>query len=853
MLIRMMYVKKIMVIDGNNIINRAFYALPLLTNAEGEYTNAVYGFLNIFFKLYDEEKPELVAVVFDLPAPTFRHLAYAEYKGTRKSMPDELRPQIPALKNLLQKMNIATLELAGFEADDIMGTIARKAAANGYKAVIVSGDRDLLQIAADDIVIRVPNSKTTATENFYRNDVIAKLGVTPEEYIDVKALMGDTSDNIPGVPGIGEKTAVKIIQQYKNIENAILNAKDVKPKKAGENLEAYKDSAIMSKSLATIDVNVPVEFDTERLKSGDMFNADALAEVKRMGFNSLLPRFAKPEDAADKSSFKIITEPGEARVKIEALTRLETAAFVTDYSDQIKGISFSGGDAAGDSFYVEVNDELPVDMLIGICAPFFAADTKKLTLDSKREMRLLTGYGVEIRNICFDVTLAAYVANQPSVVPGAAGEPPYALASGVVDVYGALRDAIEKNEQQTLYYDIELPLAEVLSDMERLGIRVDADALKDYGQNLQQHLNKLTEEIYRAAGEEFNINSPAQLGVILFEKLGLKATKKTKTGYSTDASVLEGLADKHEIVPLIIEYRTYSKLKSTYFDGLLAAIDERTGKIYSTFNQTAASTGRISSSEPNLQNIPVRLELGRLIRKVFVPSEPDCVFMDADYSQIELRLLAHMSADEQLTEAFNSGVDIHSLTASQVFNVPLELVRPSQRRAAKAVNFGIIYGISAFSLGDDLGINTKEAGKYIDSYFEKYPRIKTFLDDTVKSAKINGYTKTLFNRRREIPELSSKNFNVRSFGERAAMNMPIQGTAADIIKLAMVKVYRRLKAERLQSKLILQVHDELLLEVKIGEIERVRQILKEEMEHAVKLNVNLDIDVHEGGNWFEVK
>jgi len=892
--------KKILLIDGNSIINRAFYGLPILTDKEGRFTNAVYGFLNIFFKLYDSEKPAYAAVAFDVKAPTFRHEKYKDYKSGRKSMPDELRPQIPLLKELLKAMDIKIFELAGFEADDILGTLAVKSEAMGFDPVIVSGDKDLLQVASDKIKISIPKTKSgkTEVEEYFAKDLIQLMGVTPKEYIDIKALMGDVSDNIPGVPGIGEKTAQKIIQEYKSIENAIENAVSVKPKKASENIVTYKDDAIMSKELATIILDVPLDFNADELKCDNMFNVSASALVKQLGFKTHALRFSPKESDTgshpqlslfDDNPFEnetsdrnlgAITDINEAKSFIESLINKPLVAFVTIFSainsEKMLGISFSTSEINGT--FIKTSD-------LELFQPFFESSVKKITLNSKAEMNYALKSGIEIKNIVFDAMLAAYILNSsnnsynyddialkflektyPSleelVGKGRSrveltGEAllTYAIrqADVVFEAYPIMDEKLKENEQAEVYYDIELPLAKVLAHMETYGIKVDKNVLTTFGAELDESLSELTAEIHNLAGEDFNINSPSQLGVILFEKLRLKGSKKTKQGYSTAAEVLEGLANDHEIIPKILMYRTYSKLKSTYVDGLTAVISDKTGKIHSTFNQTIASTGRISSVDPNLQNIPIRLPIGRKLRKAFVPSDNSFVFIDGDYSQIELRVLAHMSNDETLLDAFNSNQDIHRITASQVFHVPLENVTDSQRSAAKAVNFGIVYGIGAFSLSKDIGVTIKEAEMYIAGYFKKYPNVKKYMDEMVRDAKQSGYAKTIFNRRRFIPELASSNFMQRSFGERVAMNMPIQGTAADIIKLAMINVHRAFTERNLRSRLILQVHDELLVEADREEIDVVKEILKNEMENAVKLNVRLLTDFSEGDSWFDAK
>lgn len=883
--------EKIMLIDGNSIVNRAFYGVPLLTNGEGRYTNGVYGFLNILFKLLDEEQPDYLAVAFDLHAPTFRHRTFDGYKGTRKGMPEELREQMPLLKEVLQAMHIPIFEQEGFEADDILGTLSALAEKNGIVPVVVSGDRDLLQLAGETLKVRIPKTKggRTETEDYYAADVQAKYGVTPAEFIDMKALMGDASDNIPGVPGIGEKTAAKIITQYHDIETAIAHAAEIKPKKASENLAAYQEQARLSKFLATIVRDMPLEWDKETLKIGDMFNQTAYELVKRLEFKSMFSRFegsaSTPKQA--EQTYRFVADREGAKEVLAALKKGEVGyAFVYE-NEEGQGLALYQEQLGG--VWMEASMAFLMQELLEIFQPFFADSAyRKIGHDVKKDIRFLRSYGYDGFTAEFDTAIGAYILNatgssyeyddiaatflnetypsQEEVFgKGRTKKAFAALPEAERTAYGArqaeiffrarkvMEERLAENEQKSLFYDMEMPLIYVLADMEKYGIKVDKAALLAYQKRLGESLDGMEEEIYTLAGEKFNINSPKQLGVILFEKLGLKGGKKTKTGYSTAADVLEKLRTAHPIVERILHYRQLAKLKSTYADGLLAVMDAETEKIYSTFNQTITATGRISSTEPNLQNIPVRLELGRELRKIFIPESAEFCFLDADYSQIELRVLAHISGDESLIAAFKSNQDIHRMTASQVFHVPFDEVTPLQRSNAKAVNFGIIYGKGAFSLGQDLGISRKEAEEYINAYFARYPKIKTFMEDTIKNGTKNGYVSTLWNRRRNMPELQSSNFMQRAAGERAAMNMPIQGTAADIIKLAMIKVHRALQEGGYRSRLILQVHDELLIEAYKEEKEAVAKILKENMEHAADLLVPLDVDVHEGASWFEAK
>lgn len=879
--------EKIMLIDGNSLINRAFYAMPLLTNKDGEYTSAVYGFLNIFFKLYDEEKPKYVGVCFDLPKPTFRHIKYDQYKGTRKSMPEELRPQIPTLKKVLTAMGIRIYELEGFEADDVLATLANRACEAGLMPTIVSGDRDLLQVASESIKIKIPKTKggSTIVEEYYAEDVLEHYGVTPKEFIEVKALMGDTSDNVPGVPSIGEKTATKIIQQYKNVEAAIANAENIKPKKASENLIEFKEQALLSKFLVTIDTNVPVEFKVEDVKAEDIFNQTAYEMFKQYEFKSMINRFEKTaiKNVITQSvDYKYIQDEAQANNYISQINPFCECAYSLIIDEgELVAISISNAEQRGCVIALEES------RLLKVFKDFFEGDTPKIGHDVKSDITFLKRRGIDISNIIFDTSIAGYLLNsskdnyeyneiaqdflnesylsEEEIVGKGKSRKKYSelsqndfieLCARKSDIsfrtMAIMDKLLEEKGEKSLYYDIELPLTAVLAEMEINGIGVDKKGLIEYRDKLETKIDELTKDIYWLAGEEFNINSPKQLSVILFEKLGLKGGKKTKTGWSTSADVLEKIKGDDEIVNKVLKYRTYVKLKSTYADGLLNVMDEKTSRIYSTFNQTITTTGRISSTEPNLQNIPIKLELGRELRKVFVARE-GFTFVDGDYSQIELRVLAHMAEDETLINAFKEGQDIHRLTASQVFNVPFDEVTALQRSNAKAVNFGIVYGIGAFSLGHDLGITRKEAEKYIEGYFEKYPKVKEYMNSRVEEAKKNGYATTIFGRRRFIPEINSSNFVQRGFGERVAMNMPVQGSAADIIKIAMVKVYNRLKKEKLNSKLILQVHDELLIEADLNEVEAVRSIMIDEMVNAVKLSVPMEVDVHEGKTWYEAK
>ena len=873
--------EKIVLIDGHSILNRAFFGVPPLTNSEGLHTNAVYGFLNIMFKILDEEKPDYLTVAFDRSEPTFRHQMFDAYKGTRKPMAQELREQVPVMKEVLQAMGITIVEKPGYEADDLLGTIAGMAEAQGMDVSIISGDRDLLQLATDKVKIRIPKTKRTGTEieDYYAADVVERYQVTPKEFIDVKALMGDSSDNIPGVPGIGEKTATNLIVAYKSIENAYAHLEEITPKRAKTNLEEHYDMAQMSKTLATIEVHAPIEFDIEAAKLTDLYTPEAYVYMKRLEFKNMLTRFSDDMSQNDlEKYFHVYHELDEIQNFFDGFSAKEAAVSFFEEAGTVYGLTVAesnqnvayltcGGFVT--EGYLEEQAQKLCDGLDTLVTP----DLKGLL----KHVRV-----AETKNY-IDTTIAAYLLNPlkneytyddlakdilGQMVPSqvdllgklkikkAADEKPEALellacyqAYTCIAAKDQLFEQLEEHGMKKLYDEIEMPLVFVLADMEKEGVRAEKAELENYGAQLTGRIAELETSIYEKAGETFNINSPKQLGVILFEKLQMPNGKKTKTGYSTAADVLERLAPDYPIVSEILEYRQLTKLKSTYADGLALCIAPD-GRIHSTFNQTITATGRISSTEPNLQNIPIRMELGRLIRKVFVPKD-GYVFIDADYSQIELRVLAHMSGDQNLIAAYQHAEDIHRITASQVFHTPLEEVTDLQRRNAKAVNFGIVYGISSFGLSQDLSITRKEAEGYIASYFETYPGIKTFLDRLVTDAKEKGYAETMFGRRRPVPELASSNFMQRSFGERIAMNSPIQGTAADIIKIAMIRVKQRLDREQLKSKLILQVHDELLIEAAADEEEYVKTLLAEEMRHAADLAVTLEVDVKSGKNWFE--
>ena len=874
--------EKIVLIDGHSILNRAFYGLPDLTNSEGLHTNAVYGFLNIMTKILEEEKPQYLTVAFDLHAPTFRHEMYEAYKGTRKPIPEELRQQVPLIKEVLQAMGVTIISQEGYEADDLLGTIARRSEAKGMDVTIVSGDRDLLQLATDKTLIRIPKTRggKTVIEDYHTEQVIETYKVTPPQIIELKALMGDTADNIPGIPGVGEKTAAKIIGEYGSIENAHAHLEEIKPNKAKESLREHYDLAVLSKELATINTDSPIAFEWEEARLGELYTPDAYEWFKRLDFKNLLSRFEKTE-AKESVQYRIVEEFGEAEnIWEQARGALQSGVSLLEGKEGIVGAGLSFGDKQ--VYYFPVVGFMTENYLIGQMERLFAAGNAVGTPDIKMLRKKVQ---IEERKGIFDLSIGCYLLNplkntytyddaakeylgeqlpsreeifqnikhvelsQVSVEQAAAFAAYQAYVADEAQL--PVKKALEETGMLSLFEEIEMPLAFTLDDMEKEGILVKAEELKVYGDQLQVRISELEQKIYEQAGETFNINSPKQLGVILFEKMGMPGGKKTKTGYSTAADVLDKLAPEYPFVADILEYRQLTKLKSTYADGLAAYI-EADGRIRSTFNQTITATGRISSTEPNLQNIPVRMELGRMIRKVFVP-KPGFVFLDADYSQIELRVLAHLSGDEMLIKAYREAQDIHRITASQVFHIPFDEVTPLQRRNAKAVNFGIVYGISSFGLSQDLSITRKEAAQYIEQYFATYPKIKSYLDGEVEKAKKDGYITTMFGRRRSVPELKSSNFMQRSFGERVAMNSPIQGTAADIIKIAMVRVNRALREANLRSRLILQVHDELLIEAAQEELEVVSGILEREMRQAADLAVPLEVDMHTGSDWYEAK
>ena len=879
--------KKLVLIDGHSILNRAFYGVPELSNSQGLHTNAVYGFLNIMFKILDEEAADYIAVAFDLSAPTFRHKAYAEYKGTRKSMPDELREQVPLIKDVLSSMNIPILTMEGYEADDIIGTIAKRYQSDEVFVSVISGDRDLLQLSDKHIKIRIPKTSkgVTTVYDYLPEDVMNEYGVTPKEFIDVKALMGDTSDNVPGVPSIGEKTATKIIQEYHSIENAIEHVDELKPPRASKALSEHIEDAKFSKMLVTIVTDAPIETDISDMEVGNLYTKESLEWINKLEFKSFLKRYENVETEASIELDTSVIDKEDAWESLYGKLKdakefgisvcLEETAIKSYHVNSLYAISIT----LGNKSYIIKDMENISDIL----EETIRLDARKYILSLKPLIKLVKDMKAA-RNF-YDISVAAYLINplkDSYFVEDIARDYMESACSSKSEMIGKakLDEVLRFNDEKAinyfatesyvalhsgenilaklkdleltwLYENVEMPLIYSLAKMENTGVRVDEERLKKYADTLLEKIAKLEESITKKAGESFNINSPKQLGEILFEKLKLSGGKKTKTGYSTAADVLEKLAPEHEIIRDILEYRQLTKLNSTYATGLAGYIRED-GRIHGTFNQTITATGRISSTDPNLQNIPVRTEMGSKIRDIFVPKE-GYVFVDADYSQIELRVLASLSDDEKLIESYNSAADIHAATASQVFHVPLDEVTPELRRNAKAVNFGVVYGISAFGLSEDLSISRKEALDYINNYFKIYGGVKKFLDKQVADAKEKGYVKTMFGRIRPIPEIKSSNFMTRSFGDRVAMNSPIQGSAADIMKISMLKVDEALEKSGFDARIVLQIHDELLVEVKEDEAAKVSELVEKSMREAVSLKVPLEVDAHIGKTWLEAK
>lgn len=868
--------KKLVAIDGNSIMNRAFYGIMnsrLLVTTDGTYTNAIYGFLSILFKLLNDEKPDYVCVTFDLKAPTFRHIKYDGYKATRKGMPDELRVQMPIIKEVLRAMNIPILELEGYEADDILGTLAKYGDEHDIQVLLLTGDRDSLQLVSNNVTVRIPTTKMGTTESTdYTPEIVKeKYGIEPIQFIQIKGLMGDTSDNIPGVPGVGEKTAFGLITRYHDIDT-IYNALDSGEELDGvkgklkEKLIENKDLAYLSKDLGTIFKEVPIEINLNELARKD-FNKEQLYNLfSKLQFRNFIEKLG-----LNSVKNEIEAEAIDTKLEIKKMSDLdmnvsEIAYYLSD------GLAVFDGQNA---FYTnEVTNELLKNI--------FESSALKIGFEEKETYLKLKRQGIEPKNMMFDLSIASYVLNpskdsyklndmileELGVMVDEEQKEEQIMLSGFEQrakdnkeqsakyaryIYmckNKLTDKLKEKEQYKLFNEIEMPLVRVLAEMEYKGVLVDKKMLEEYSLSLGKKVDALVKEICDLAGEDFNVNSTKQLGVILFEKLGLPVIKKTKSGYSTDVDALEKLKNEHPIIEKILEYRTLSKLKATYVDGMLPLINGETKRIHANFKQTVTATGRISCTDPNLQNIPIRTELGRELRKIFIAPE-GCSFIDADYSQIELRVLAHISGDETMIEAFKNGEDIHAITASQVFGVPLEEVTKQMRSEAKAVNFGIVYGISDFGLASNIGINRKKAKIYIEKYFEKYPNIKKYMDSEKEKCKELGYVETLWGRRRYVPEIKSNNFNVRQFGERVAMNAPIQGTAADIIKIAMVNVFDELKKNNLKSKLILQVHDELVIEAPDDEVETAKEILVNCMENVIKLKLPLKAEAQIGKNWYE--
>ena len=848
---------KLMILDGNSIVNRAFYGVRALNAPDGTPTNAVFGFLNILQRMLDEHKPDAVCVSFDRREPTFRHKAYEGYKAQRKGMPEELQQQMPVLKETLDAMGIRRYELAGYEADDILGTVSVKCRDAGWDCVVVTGDKDSLQLITDTTTVSNVKTRMGSPETInYTPEVFREeYGFDPPQMVDLKALMGDSSDNIPGVPGVGEKTAMELIRKYGTIENiyADLSALDVK-EGVRKKLAAGEESARMSYWLATILKEVPMDFDPAENR-WDRNYTDALYPLfKRLGFQKFIEKWGVSESAEAEPKAEAEVLP-RVEITAEDLPVLLKAAeeaelLAVSFGEKLDTLELCDGKTVYTAAWQSCGEEYNK-----LLQAVFRPEKQKLGHHVKELMNTLARENLSREGFVFDTALAAYLldANESDyplerVSARYLGQE-YTGTEAVWRLYPVLNAKLAELNMQELYERIELPLCPVLSDMEQAGFYVDRTALYEFGESLNGDIDRLQQSIWQHAGHEFNINSPKQLGEVLFEELMLPSGKKTKTGWSTNVDVMEKLRGKHPIVDEVLEYRTLTKLKSTYADGLLKVIGED-GRIRSSFQMTVTATGRLSSTEPNLQNIPVRKKLGAEIRRMFVAG-PDMVLVDADYSQIELRLLAHISGDEAMREAFLSGEDFHTVTASKVFNVPLEEVTPTLRSRAKAVNFGIVYGISAFSLAQDIGVFPNEAKAYMDAYLSKYHGVRDYMEQIKEKARADGYVETLFHRRRWLPELKSSNFNVRSFGERVALNMPVQGTAADVIKLAMVNVHRRLKEEKLQARLILQVHDELIVECPEAEAEHVRKLLEEEMENAVHYSVPLIAEAHVGHSWAE--
>ncbi|MFP4661440.1 MAG: DNA polymerase I [Halanaerobiales bacterium] len=861
---------KLFLLDGHSLAHRAFYALPLLQNDDGEYTNAVFGFARMLFRLIDDENPDYLIVAFDKKGPTFRHEEYEDYKGTRKKMPDELSPQIPLIKKLLEGLKIPIIGKEGYEADDVIGTLAQIGEEKGLDVRIVTGDRDSLQLVTDKIKVFYTRRGITDIVKYDLEKVREKYELEPIQLIDMKGLMGDSSDNIPGVPGIGEKTSISLLKEFSSLENILDNIEQVCGKKRKENLREFEDQARLSKRLGTIVTDVPLDFDLEECYMGEPDRDKLIPFLERLGFSSLLDKFKENEKIdPEEMSFREIDGQKKIKVLVEKIQKQGKMSFdllLDDYSYPVS--------ANVQEFLLVLDDSeiysLPfTEEVLGVFSSALNdREIKKYILHGKETQIILKRMGIELAGFVFDPLLATYLLNPSDKLPSLEEQLKLELnlvlpdditekkkngliLSRLFELKEILCKKLEKKNLLKLYNELELPLIEVLAELELNGIKLDKDYLGGLSEKWEKELEDITAQIYQFAGEEFNINSPKQLGVILFEKLGLPVIKKTKTGYSTSVDVLVELLKKHGIIPLIMEYRQLAKLKSTYVDALPPLINKKTGRLHTSFNQMVTATGRLSSTNPNLQNIPIRSEEGREIRKAFIPQNEDYLLLAADYSQVELRVLAHISGDENLIKAFKNGDDIHTQTASEIFEVESEEVTSNMRRHAKVINFGIAYGMSPYGLARDLNISRKEAENYIDKYFNRFSGVKKYMDEIVEKAKEDGYITTIFNRVRYIPEINSRNFHRRNFARRAAINTPIQGSAADIMKKAMINVYDKFKQVDLQVKMLLQVHDELVIEVHREDLDKVARILKKEMENAVQLDVPLTVDLQIAENWKE--
>lgn len=875
--------KKLVLIDGNSIAYRAFFALPLLNNDKGIHTNAVYGFTMILMKILEEEKPSHILVAFDAGKTTFRHKTFSEYKGGRQKTPPELSEQFPFIRELLDVYGVSRFELENYEADDIIGTLSLKGEQEGFDVKVISGDKDLTQLSSDHTTVCITRKGITDIEEYTPSHIKEKYGLSPGQIIDMKGLMGDASDNIPGVPGVGEKTAIKLLKDFETLEKLLESVDQVSGNKLKEKLIEFKDQALMSKELATITREAPVDLTLSETEYEGFDRDKVLKLFKELGFNSLLDKLGDDAEVLDSEELK--------EISFEVLDEIEEDIFADHSSFYVEILedNYHYADIIGFSIVNEKgNYFLPTKLALDSQAfKNWAEDEtkKKIVYDAKRSEGSLRHQGIELKGVEFDLLIASYILDPSETIEDLASvakrhgymsvqsddrfygkgakrsipaesevaEHLVRKADALFELKNHLVNDLKENQQYELFTELEMPLSLILADMESQGIKIDLDRLRTMGHELNEKLTEIETKIYNLAEEEFNINSPKQLGGILFDKLGLPVYKKTKTGYSTSADILEKLESKHEIISEILHYRQLGKLQSTYVEGLLKVVNMKTSKVHTRFNQALTQTGRLSSTDPNLQNIPIRLEEGRKIRQAFIPSEKDWVIFAADYSQIELRVLAHIAEDEKLIEAFKEDMDIHTKTAMEVFKVNAEDVTSNMRRHAKAVNFGIVYGISDYGLSQSLGITRKEAGQFIERYLESYPGVKEYMEDIVKDAKEKGYVSTLLHRRRYLPEITSRNFNLRSFAERTAMNTPIQGSAADIIKKAMIDMAERLKAEGLQARLLLQVHDELIFEAPRSEIETLKKIVPDVMENAIELKVPLKVDYAYGPTWFDSK